>query len=415
MLTRTLWSRSEVHTRFVPGSTHASVIMEQQWPRRNAAPSASAPGASSSFAVGFEPGAGVCVKHGAVVARAWTSPNLLAKRACSPSSAPARRAELLREAGAADASDRGGGGVVEVDAPDARELVVARGEHESTGGVETDGADDVRVPRAGSAVGSAAGAGAEASAPAGVRGGGDGGVGVEVGRERDEAVEREVVHADGRAEGDGDERAGGMRRDQRGRRLAHLLLAPALAGAALARASTAALAAATLVPASLASHRDDRASPRESNETCRGARVECAGRRASRARRCDRWPSNGARASRSARAAARGNRGGRSTVSRVFRGIDASHIFRDERSRGGRSDERLGPGEKRPRNTHEYLVTEKCENDFRFTSSDEKVPRRCSGRFTRRGARIGTPRGEIGERDAASLWTRVARRHRRSS
>ena len=200
--------------------------------------------------------------------------------------------------------------MVEVDAPDARELVVARGEHESTGGVETDRADDVRVPRAGVRGGvRGGGGGGGVRARGGVRGGGDGGVGVEVGRERDEAVEREVVHADGRAEGDGDERAGGMRRDQRGRRLAHLLLAPALAGAALARASTAALAAATLVPASLASHRDDRASPRESNETCRSARVECAGRRASRAPRCDRWPSNGARASRSARAAARGNRG----------------------------------------------------------------------------------------------------------
>ena len=116
--------------------------------------------------------------------------------------------------------------------------------------------------------------------------------------------------------------------------------------------------------------------------TCVSARVDVTG-----GRRTARGPAE-------ARARQRGEtEGADPRCPRVFRGIDASHIFRDERSRGGRSDERLGPGEKRPRSTHEYSVTENCENDFRFTSSDEKVPRRCSGRFTRRGARIGTPRG----------------------
>ena len=199
----------------------------------------------------------------------------------------------------------------------------------------------------GSAVGSAAGAGAEASAPAGVRGGGDGGVGVEVGRERDEAVEREVVHADGRAEGDGDERAGGMRRDQRGRRLAHLLLpqlspGPPLPGRAPPPSPPLPLFLRRLRPIAmterLRASRTRRVGARASSapDDVRLARVDVTGGRRT------------ARGRAEARAAARGNRGGRSTVSRVFRGIDASHIFRDERSRGGRSDERLGPEKNAP-------------------------------------------------------------------
>ena len=109
----------------------------------------------------------MCVKHGAVVARAWTSPNLLAKRACSPSSAKhaaqsffGRRARRThRTAGAAGWS---------------RWTRQTRASLSSPAVSMNRPVGSKRMARMtsecharGSAVGSAAGAGAEASAPAG--------------------------------------------------------------------------------------------------------------------------------------------------------------------------------------------------------------------------------------------------------
>ena len=329
MLTRYLMvAARSARRRFVCRDTRRRVVVCRNVRQRNDALIAAQ--GVASFAVGFEPGAGGGKRWRRGRGRRRSE---LAPRARSSSSR--KRKE--------DASSGGGRGksIRTADAAGwsrgrarrARELVVARGEHESTGGVETDGAARLFATRGGPRWGPRRREGPEASAPAGVvRGGATAASASRSDASRDEAVEREVVHADGRAE---------TRRARAGDD------APRSAGDAAWSASFRQLSPGPPLPgrapppspplplfASLASHRDDRASPRESNETCRGARVECAGRGGSRARRCDRWPSNGARAGRSARAAARGNRGGRSGVARVSWYRRISHFPRRTFPRG---------------------------------------------------------------------------------
>ena len=181
-----------------------------------------------------------------------------------------------------------------VDAPHARELIVARGEHEPAGGIEAERAHGLGVPaRIAIAIIARGGhllrgdllrlvvvVGGGGGGCRRFRGGRGGGVGVRrvLGDEPRGAVALEVVHAHDRAEGDGDEVAGGVHRDQRrGGGPSAAVVAPVLAGAAAPGAGIVRRAAALLevVPVPLASHGGS--APRTERRARPGARARGGG------------------------------------------------------------------------------------------------------------------------------------------